>query len=1017
MATADISNPIINSPYQAPEAHFEIGPTGPTGELLPGRRPSESFIPVPATRKGRGDTQQSFDFDTTGERRKQNTLINDIRREVELWRANNWNGVTPYTRKLLTHWAAAPPTRDDPVLFCQREAAETAIFLTEVAGRHGTADYRRRLEPENHLHNDGLPRVGLKMATGTGKTVLMAMIIAWQTINKVMTPNDARFAKRFLVVTPGITIRDRLGVLHPEREENYYRERDLVPPDLWDALLQAQVEIVNYHAFLARDSKEVEGVSANTRKLLRGGKPEVADAFRETPDMIAARLLRAFGAGKGEIVVLNDEAHHCYQDKLLDHPDDEADAEDRDRNRDARVWFRGLIDLRRKAGVKTVYDLSATPYYLKGSGYNEGFIFPWVVSDFSLMDAIESGIVKIPRIPVDDDAAGKELVYLQLWDHIQPPLPKRRGLRPRDVDLGGQGWVMPETLEGALRSLNRSYEQNYAQYDATLAALGEPPPVMIIVCPNTVVSKLVFDWVAGREAELADGTTRLVTGNLPLLSNVEEGTWSTRQRTILIDSEQLESGEPLGAEFKKDAAREIEAFKQAYRLRNPGADVEKLTDADLLREAMNTIGKKGKLGENIRCVVSVAMLTEGWDANTVTHILGIRPFRSQLLCEQVVGRGLRRRSYAINPDSGCFEPEYAEVYGVPFAFIPGDRQIPKPKEPRPAIEVRAVPDRWDLAIGFPKLDGYRVELPDETLHADFDENAKMHLDQAMVALWVKNQGVIGAASEIDLEDIRNARTQRIAFSIAKTLLQREEFFAAHDGVERPWLFPQLVDIARRWLDECVTAEAGVTTGHLLLTQAGARAAEKVFASIVGYPDSRPALLMPIVRRFDSMGSTDDVRFLTRKVVMDPPPTKSHLNHVVLDGVRGNSWEEGLARTLEHHDQVKSYVKNERLGFTIPYVHEGRAHEYVPDFLVRLVTDSDDVDRTLIVEVSGSRKSPGPTAAKAETARNQWCAAVNNWGEFGRWGYVEVRNPAEAPALLDEAIANLYADRPIIGLPV
>ena len=1016
MAATDISNPVINSPYHAPEQHFEIGPTGPTGTLLPGRRPSESFIPVPVSRKGRQKfDQQAFDFDVTGERREQNSLINNIRREVERWRANNWNGVTPYTRKLLAHWAAAPPTRDDPVLFCQREAAETAIFLAEVAGRYGTADYRRRLEPENQLHNDGLPRVGLKMATGTGKTVVMAMIIAWQTINKVMTPKDARFTKRFLVVTPGITIRDRLGVLHPEREENYYRERDLVPPDLWDALLQAQVEILNYHTFLPRDSKEIQGVASNTRKLLRGDKPEMADAFQETPDMVAARILRAFGTGKGEVVVLNDEAHHCYQDKLLEHPDDEADKEDKERNRDARVWFRGLLDLRRKAGIKVVYDLSATPYYLKGSGYNEGFIFPWVVSDFSLMDAIESGIVKIPRIPVDDDAAGKELVYLRLWDNIQPPLPKRRAAK--DTDSARQRWVPPETLEGALRSLYRSYENNHARYEASLAALGEPPPVLIVVCPNTVVSKLVFDWIAGQEVELPDGTTRLAAGNLSLLSNVEDGVWATRQRTILVDSAQLESGEPLGAEFRKDAAREIEAFKQAYRLRNPGADVDKLTDADLLREAMNTIGKRGKLGEHIRCVVSVAMLTEGWDANTVTHILGIRPFRSQLLCEQVIGRGLRRRSYAADAETGLFEPEYAEVYGVPFAFIPGDRQIPKPKDPRPAVEVRAEPDRWELAIRFPKLDGYRVELPDEPLHAEFDDASRLHLDQEAVALWVERRGVVGAAEQVDLDDIRNARIQRIAFAIAKTLVQREEFYAAHDGVERPWLFPQLADICRRWLDECVTADPGVTKGCLLLTQACARAAEKVFGSITRYPENRAAVLMPIVRRFDPIGSTDEVRFVTRKVVMDPPPTKSHLNHVVLDGVRGNSWEEGLAQLLEGDQRVRGYVKNERLGFTIPYVHEGRTHEYVPDFLVRLVPKSeDDVERTLIVEVSGSRKSPGPTAAKADTARNQWCAAVNNWGEFGRWGYVEVHNPADASALLDEAIDNLYADLPIIGLP-
>jgi type III restriction enzyme len=1013
----DLSNPIINSPYDPPEAHFEIGPAGPTGNLLPGRRPSESFIPVPVSKKGSRVVQETLDFDITGERREQNTLINDIRREVERWRASNWNGVTPYTRKLLLHWAAEPPDRDEPVLFCQREAAETAIFLTEVAGRHGTADYRRRLEPENLLHNDGLPRVALKMATGTGKTVVMAMIVAWQTINKVMTPNDARFAKRFLVVTPGITIRDRLGVLHPERDDNYYAERDLVPADLWDALLQAQIEIINYHVFLPRDAKEIQGVSANTRKLLRAGKGEEADAFREKPEMVAARIMHAFGTGKGEVVVLNDEAHHCYQDKVLEVGGD-ADSEDLERNRDARVWFRGLCDLRRRAGIKVVYDLSATPYYLKGSGYNEGFIFPWVVSDFSLMDAIESGIVKIPRIPVDDDAVGMEPVYLRLWDHIQPPLPKRRALRPRNLDMGPQGWVMPEVLEGALRSLYRSYEQNYAHYKERLAARGEPPPVLIVVCPNTIVSKLVFDWISGRDAELPDGTPQMVPGNLPLLSNVEEdGTWTIRQRTILIDSEQLESGEPLGMDFRKAAAREIEAFTQSYRLRNPGADADKLTDADLLREAMNTIGKKGKLGEHIRCVVSVAMLTEGWDANTVTHILGVRPFRSQLLCEQVVGRGLRRRNYAVNPGTGRFEPEYAEVYGVPFAFIPGDRQIPKPRDPRPAVEVRALPERWDLSIQFPKLDGYRVELPDETLHANFDENSLMHLDERTVALWVENQGVIGEASSVDLDDIRWARTQRVAFAIAKTLIEREQFFAALGGAERPWLFPQLVAITRQWLDEYVTTGPGVTKGYLLLVQACNRAAEKVYDSIISQPGNRQPVLMPIIRRFDSSSSTDEVHFITRKVVMDPPPVKSHLNHVVLDGLRGNSWEEGLAQALEADPRVKSYVKNERLGFTIPYVHEGRTHDYVPDFLVRLVTEPDDVERTLIIEVSGSRKSPGPTVAKAGTARNQWCAAVNNWGEFGRWGYVEVHNPASAGPLLNEAINNLYADRPIIGLPV
>jgi type III restriction enzyme len=765
------------------------------------------------------------------------------------------------------------------------------------------------------------------------------------------------------------------------------------------------------------DSKDIEGVSANTRKLLRGGRVGALDTFQETPDMVAARILRMFGAGKGEVIVLSDEAHHCYQDKLLEHPDDEADSEDQERNREARVWFRGLLDLRRKAGVKTVYDLSATPYYLKGSGYNEGFIFPWVVSDFSLMDAIESGIVKVPRIPVDDDAPVKPVVFRNLWDHIVPPLPKRRSTRPKDVD-GLQGWTIPSMLQGAVESIYRSYERNYRDYEQSLAGQGEPPPVMIVVCPNTVVSKLMFDWIAGRGADLPDGSARLVPGNLALFSNVEDGAWTTRQRTILVDSEQLESDKPLTDEFRKYAAREIEAFKQALRLREPGADIEKLKDADLLREAMNTIGKKDKLGEHIRCVVSVAMLTEGWDANTVTHILGVRPFRSQLLCEQVVGRGLRRRSYVASPETGMFEAEYAEVYGVPFAFIPNDRPSPSPKLPRPAIEVKALPERWQLAIRFPKLDGYRVELPDEDLHADFGEWSALHLKpEDLPPIWAQSQWLVGKPEDVELENIRNARDQTVAFHLAKALMAREEL-AALGGVERPWLFPQLVGICRRWLDECFSAGPGVTKGHLLLAQPGALAAEKVFGSIVHYPRNRAPVLMPGIRRYDSMGSTDEVHFLTRKVVMEPPPNKSHLNHVVLDGLRGNSWEEALAQVLESDPRVLSYVKNERLGFSIPYVHEGRSHEYVPDFLVRLVTEAADVERTLIVEVSGTRKSPGPTEAKASTARSQWCAAVNNWGEFGRWGYVQIGNPSYAQALelLDEAIDNLYADNPIVGLP-
>jgi type III restriction enzyme len=841
--------------------------------------------------------------------------------------------------------------------------------------------------------------VALKMATGSGKTVVMAMLIAWQTLNKVYTPNDARFAKRFLVVAPGITIRNRLRVLLPSDQGNYFKERDLVPHDLWAGLQEAQVLIVNYHQFLLRDRKEIKGVASNTRKILKYGK--TVDPFVETPDEMVARVLRDFlGRGKGEIVVLNDEAHHCYQNKPLT-DDERLEKEDEQRNADARVWFKGLQAVKRKVGIKTIYDLSATPFYLQGSGYNEGFIFPWVVSDFSLMDAIESGIVKVPRLPVDDDASSSTLAYRNLWQHVGTKLPKRKA--KQDASTGR--WPIPDTLEGALRSLYRSYEKAFARWEQELQQYGETPPVFIVVCPNTLVSKLVYDWIGGLDIEQPDGTSRPHHGELPLLSNVENGSWIARPRTILIDSAQLESGEALKDDFKQAVGQEIEQFKTEMRNRNPSADVDNLTDEDLLREVMNTVGKKGRLGEGVRCVVSVSMLTEGWDANTVTHILGIRAFHSRLLCEQVVGRALRRRSYAVN-DDGCFDAEYAEVYGVPFDFIPSDRVLPNPKPKTPTIQVHALAERGDLRITFPKLEGYRVEVPDERLHYDFTVESNLHVDKQTVATWTSTMGWAGTGEEHELDEYRNARKQRVAYEIADVLLTR--FYPAHDGVTKPWLFPQLVHITKIWLDQYVTLAPGCQIGLLRLAEARLKAAERIFNAIVRYEGVRPEVLRPRFLYGDPEGSTDRVDFLTRKVVI--PATKSHVNYTVLDGPKGNTWEEALADLFEHDPRVAAYVKNDHLGFTIPYLYMGVRHDFIPDFLVRLhPAPGDNIVRTLILEVSGGRKDQAMREAKAETARYQWCVAVNNHGGYGVWGFAEVTDMTHAAFNVKNAIDDLYAN--------
>ena len=1027
-----LSNPILNGPYEAPSRYFEIAAGGPTGRILPGRRPSESFIPISSPKKRSAKAlelghQETFELGLTGERVDRNRLVNDLRAEVELWRKRGYDHVTPATKALLTHWNTAEPGQG--TFFGQREAVETAIYLAEASGRMAkspiasNADWRGRLSSINDEFNAGLPRVALKMATGAGKTVVMAMLITWQTVNKVMSPHDARFTKRFLVVAPGITIRDRLQVLLPNHPKNYYAERDLVPPQFQRALREAQIVVTNYHAFLPRDAKEIKGVAKTTREILLGDTAYTADdPFRETPDQVVARVLRGFRlptgrAGKkaaSEIVVFNDEAHHCYRynpDASVDLTKDEI-AE----LKEAGSWFTGLQWVMDRTGIKTVYDLSATPFYIKGSGYTEGKIFPWVVSDYALMEAIEAGIVKVPRTPVDDDAEDARVTYLSLWDHIGKELPKRKTANAQPGI-----WEMPAVLEGALRSLYRSYEKSFEHWEKNLRSIGEPPPVFIVVTSNTTVSKLVYDWIAGGPQHAGSGEPMLTPsgapvlrpGNLPLFSNVESGKNMTRPPSIIVDSLQLESGETLSKEFLADAAAEIDAFKQEYARRNPGVDVAKIGEGDLLREVMNTVGKKDTLGEHVRCVVSVSMLTEGWDANTVSHILGIRAFGSQLLCEQVVGRGLRRRSYALN-EQGHFDPEYASIYGIPFAFIPSDKNPPPAEPPAPATHVFSVPGREHLRIEFPRLRGYRLEVPDAELWLDESTVRRVAVSPETVPSYTTSAGVVGEGERDSINDGDAVRKQTAAYEVARRILGKH-VDAGSDSTDdrRPWLFPQFVRIARDFLERFVDITPGYENA-LGLAEVQSRMADATYAAITSQQGNRRPRIRAVLDTFDPVGSTAGVDFQTRKAAVTTE--KSEISHVVLDGKDGNEWERKMAVACESLGSVVAYVKNDRLGFTIPYVFSGRSHDYVPDFILRLEQREGDVPRHLIVEISGGQKSPGPTAAKATTARNSWCAAVNNHGGFGRWGYIEITSMEALRAQVDDAITQLYDDAPIIGDP-
>lgn len=432
------------------------------------------------------------------------------------WTCGGYQGVTATTRHLLDYWQS--PERDSPRFFCQIKALETVIYLAECATKFGDAWIENELRAVNTAANPALFRVALKLATATGKTLVMGMLIAWQALNKIASPQDGRFSDTFLVVAPGITIRDRLRVLLPSGDGNYYRFHDLVPPTDRDLLGQAKIVIVNYHQFRLR---ETQAAGRLTKGIL--GQNGGASPFQETPDQMVRRVCREIGTKKN-IVVINDESHHCYRTKpqaeveKLD-ADEKADAAAREEA--ARLWISGLEAVKRKIGVRAVYDLSATPFFLRGSGYPEGTLFPWVVSDFSLIDAIESGIVKVPRVPVSDDSGSGEMpTFRDLWPLIRDGLPKKKD------KTGASGEPkLPVELESAMLALYGNYEKYYRLWESDQAAQdqGRTPPVFIVVCNNTFVSKMVFDYIAGWEKALSEGATVLVPGQLPLFSNVQDG--------------------------------------------------------------------------------------------------------------------------------------------------------------------------------------------------------------------------------------------------------------------------------------------------------------------------------------------------------------------------------------------------------------------------------------------------------------------------------------------------------------
>lgn len=979
--------PILNSPYEYPVRHWELDEQGqPTQQIIERRRRAEFITPIPKPRKRKDSAQQQqmvFDegkgLSTTDQQYDPTPIINELRQHVDRWRSlpnpSDWQ-VTPETARLLQHWRHHSFNSLRP-FFCQIEAVETVIWLTEVAPKAGKTGsiFLKHLANANNDANPELMRLALKLATGAGKTTVMAMLIAWQTINALRHPGSKKFTRGFLVVTPGLTIRDRLRVLQPNDPDSYYQSRELVPNDMLGDIGRAKIVITNYHAFKLRERMEL---SKGGRSLLQGRGEELSTL--ETEGQMLQRVMPGL-MGMKNILAINDEAHHCYREKPPREDEDALKGDERKEaeknNEAARLWISGLEAVNRKLGLAGVIDLSATPFFLRGSGYAEGTLFPWTMNDFSLMDAIECGIVKLPRVPVADNIPGGEMPrFRELWKHIGPKMPKKGRGKSKSLDP----LSIPVELQTALEALYGHYAKTFDLWQKSGIKV---PPCFIVVCNNTSTSKLVYDYISGFQRLNEDDSTTLENGRLALFRNFDEhGNQYARPRTLLIDSEQLESGDALDENFRTMAADEIERFRREIIERTGDRrQAENITDQDLLREVMNTVGKEGRLGDEIRCVVSVAMLTEGWDARTVTHVLGVRAFGTQLLCEQVIGRALRRQSYDLNEDN-LFNVEYADVLGIPFDFTAKPVVAP-PQPPRETIRVKAVrPDRDHLEIRFPRVAGYRVELPEERLTAEFNDDSILELTPDLVGPSItKNQGIIGEGVDLNLVHTGDLRRSTLLFHITQRLL----YTKWRDPGENPklHLFGQLKRITKQWLDTCLQCKGGTYPAQLMYQELADMACERITAGITRHlMGRRPIKVVP--DPYNPMGSTIHVNFNTSKMSRwETDARRCHINWVILD----SDWEAEFCRVAESHPRVKAYVKNHNLGLEVPYRYGSETRTYLPDFIVLVDDGHEEKDLLhMIVEIKGYRREDAKE--KKITMETYWVPGVNNLGTYGRWAFAE-----------------------------
>jgi type III restriction enzyme len=918
---------IINTPYICPQQHWEQARDG-TLKLVAQRRPAGYEI---------------FDVRNNTRRTERLDRVNEIRRRVDAWRAQDYPGVTSITRSLLQHWFDQS-VRQYPFYFCQLEAIETLIWWTEAA-----AEFKQGIA----VPGDGgaWKRLCSKMATGSGKTAVMAMIITWQVLNALTYPKRSKgYSRAIFIVAPGLTVKERLRVLYPGEPDNYYDAFGLCPSEsLRQKLNQMVLLVENWHTLMPL--KEAD------RSVVKKGA--------ESDEAYTKRVLGKL-AGYRDLVIINDEAHHAYRIPAELKISKKQAAEQGLDLDEATRWVEGLDRIHKTRRIQRCFDLSATPFAPTGKASTEAGLFDWIVSDFGLNDAIEAGLVKTPRVVIRDDALPDTKTYRSKLYHIY-----RDDEVAEDLNRKAEPHeALPKLVKDAYALLGADWRETLKQWQA---AGHTSPPVMLTVCNRTETAARIEHFLRQGDAHWPE--------------------MKAPEKTLRVDSRVLEKAE-LGetATSDKDYEARLHAIIDSVNL--PETKKQKwreMKKEELLREIVDNVGKRGGAGQDLQNVISVAMLSEGWDAKNVTHIMGLRAFTSQLLCEQVIGRGLRRVSYETD-ENGLFLPEYVNVFGVPLSIFQdaGEGGEPPPP-PKPSVQIESLVERNDLEIRWPNV--LRVDtVVYPLLVVDWEKVSTLTLDPARTPISVEIAPAVGGATdmskvhEIDLEKLPEGfRLQRLTFQAARKsyeeiagrftgnkdflvfqLIKLVEQFFESDKLNIPSLFHQ-EPLRKRIL---LALNIDLVVQHLLRF----------------IHEQNTEKVEPVFDEESPIGSTRYMRtWYTTKPCQ--PTIKSQVSHVVVD----SSWEMYAANLLEKNKLVQAYAKNDHLGFQIHYLWNGVRRRFVPDYLIRLANG-----KTLILEIKGEDSEQN--RAK-RLSLDVWVQGVNSKGGFGGWCWDVAFEPAQIQDIL------------------